>query len=533
MTRLIAAMITGLASLVTVGYGPDDPPPDAQVPQEAQKDAVETKNRVEVRVIQSADQESDATDTLAQTYELLKRLREEKREGRPKEMLDRAVEMYRQAVQRYGSADELEAKSASSLAMAALQLARTVERIGDERRADPDLPPPPRPRAEANEGQALTIRRLDVLPPELDGQPEKDEPRKSIRAKKKIVITRPGGDGKDDVMVFEGDDLDLHGLPEAIGDVLNIDVNVDEDKIRDLSNELYEKARSAAEKALGGSENANRALAWVMGDNPELARAELERAYDKIVKARAEMTEPKDSLYLDAARDLYNKARKEAEAGRNGRAAELARAAVALTLVPEKPDADTQEEEDVIRFPRPERKRDAQKNEMRKEAAREREKAGEGRKEERRVRVEIKPEAEAREESPASGGLGLAFSFEDGVLKVEQVLPDTPAAKDGRIKPGDQILGITGEKGARLFFKDKPREQIVEMLRGEPGTKVGVIVRHGDDEDSEVVELTRDRISFPDNSQEEAAEAVIDALRGAPSEPREVRPVEPVPPAIP
>ena len=270
-----------------------------------------------------------------------------------------------------------------------------------------------------------------------------------------------------------------------------------------------------------------------MGDNPELARNELERTYDKIVEARAELTDPKDRFYLDAARDLYNKARKEAEAGRNGRAVELARAAAALTLVPNRPDADTEDnneerEEEVIRFLRPERGRDVEK-EIRKEASREREEANETRKEERRVRVEVKP----REDSPATGGLGLAFSFEDGVLKVEQVLPGTPAAKDGRIKPGDRILGIAGENGERLLFNDKSREEIVDLLRGKPGSKVSVIVNRGPDDESELVELTREQINFPEMTQEEAAEAVLDAIRGLPAEPREAEPVEPLPPAIP
>ena len=249
MTRWIAAMMTGLVSLVAIGYGQDDPTPEAKVPQEAKEEKAEVKKRFEVKVFRS-DEPADPADTLSETYEILKRLRAEKLEGRSKLLLDRAVEMYRQAVARHGSDNEAEAKSAATQAVAAFEMARTVERMND-------LPPPPGPRKKASAEERPRVRRLEIKPPALEDEPEKDEPRQS---KKRIVITRPGGEGKDEVMVFEGDDHDLHGLPEAIGDLLDVDVKVDEDKIRELTNQLYDMARNAAEQALGGPENAERAL---------------------------------------------------------------------------------------------------------------------------------------------------------------------------------------------------------------------------------------------------------------------------------
>lgn len=66
----------------------------------------------------------------------------------------------------------------------------------------------------------------------------------------------------------------------------------------------------------------------------ERSRRDLRHAYDRIQDARGE--DAKDGrFYLDAARDLYRAARKDAEAGRDERAGELARAAEAMTHVPE------------------------------------------------------------------------------------------------------------------------------------------------------------------------------------------------------
>jgi hypothetical protein len=77
------------------------------------------------------------------------------------------------------------------------------------------------------------------------------------------------------------------------------------------------------------------------GDRGERLRHDLERVYDRIGelgrgdKRKDQAAPPEASYYLKAARDLYNAARRDAEAGRNDRAGELARAAEAMTHVPD------------------------------------------------------------------------------------------------------------------------------------------------------------------------------------------------------
>lgn len=70
-------------------------------------------------------------------------------------------------------------------------------------------------------------------------------------------------------------------------------------------------------------------------DIDERTRRDLGRAYDRIREAGSYGPEADAKFYLDAARDLYNAARRDVEAGRDERGGELARAAEAMTHVPE------------------------------------------------------------------------------------------------------------------------------------------------------------------------------------------------------
>ncbi len=70
-------------------------------------------------------------------------------------------------------------------------------------------------------------------------------------------------------------------------------------------------------------------------DEDERTRRDLRHAYDRIADLRDEAEGADVRFYLDASKDLYNAARRDAVAGRKERAGELARAAEALTHVPE------------------------------------------------------------------------------------------------------------------------------------------------------------------------------------------------------
>lgn len=68
------------------------------------------------------------------------------------------------------------------------------------------------------------------------------------------------------------------------------------------------------------------------------------------------------------------------------------------------------------------------------------------------------------------GGLGIEVSMEDGFVKVIAPIDDTPAAKAG-LKSGDLIVKInkTPVKGLTL-------KQAVELMRGEPGSEIRLLI---------------------------------------------------------
>ncbi len=70
-------------------------------------------------------------------------------------------------------------------------------------------------------------------------------------------------------------------------------------------------------------------------DTRERARRDLYRAYERLGWLGNGQTTDGSEFYIKAARDLYGAARRDLEAGRDERAGELARAAEAMTHVPE------------------------------------------------------------------------------------------------------------------------------------------------------------------------------------------------------
>ena len=71
-------------------------------------------------------------------------------------------------------------------------------------------------------------------------------------------------------------------------------------------------------------------------DHGEHVNHDLQRAFDRYQEIKPKVEGVKDAaFYLDAAKDLYNAARHDAEEGRLDRAGELAKAAEAMTHVPE------------------------------------------------------------------------------------------------------------------------------------------------------------------------------------------------------
>jgi carboxyl-terminal processing protease len=89
------------------------------------------------------------------------------------------------------------------------------------------------------------------------------------------------------------------------------------------------------------------------------------------------------------------------------------------------------------------------------------------------------------------GGLGLEVTQENGIVKVEAPIDDTPAAK-ANIKSGDLITHIDGEPIVGVSLNDA-----VEKMRGAPGTQIKLTIRHTEKGDPFDVTLTREVIKVP------------------------------------
>ncbi|MCX4189728.1 S41 family peptidase [Methylophaga sp. OBS3] len=83
------------------------------------------------------------------------------------------------------------------------------------------------------------------------------------------------------------------------------------------------------------------------------------------------------------------------------------------------------------------------------------------------------------------GGLGIEVSMEDGFVKVVAPIDDTPAAKAG-VQAGDLIIRLDEKPVKGMSLNDA-----VDIMRGEPGSKIQLtIIRQGEDKPLSV-ELTR------------------------------------------
>jgi carboxyl-terminal processing protease len=77
-------------------------------------------------------------------------------------------------------------------------------------------------------------------------------------------------------------------------------------------------------------------------------------------------------------------------------------------------------------------------------------------------------------------GIGAAIRTEDGVHLIASVVTGGPAARDGRLKPLDQIVSVgQGDNGEMVDVRDLPLEKMIQLIRGAANSvvRVGVIPR--------------------------------------------------------
>lgn len=94
------------------------------------------------------------------------------------------------------------------------------------------------------------------------------------------------------------------------------------------------------------------------------------------------------------------------------------------------------------------------------------------------------------------GGVGIRVDFDEQMRAIEIIapIPGSPAYKAG-IHAGDRIVEIDG-KAVKDFPAKQEMETAVELLRGEPGEEVSVLVRRAGKEDEDKIVLVRDIVEL-------------------------------------
>jgi len=86
------------------------------------------------------------------------------------------------------------------------------------------------------------------------------------------------------------------------------------------------------------------------------------------------------------------------------------------------------------------------------------------------------------------GGLGLEVTQEDGIIKVQTPIDDTPASRAG-IKSGDYITALDG-----VTVEGMTLDTAVGKMRGDPGTKITLTIKRQGIDTPILVSLTREII---------------------------------------
>src|SRR5690606_32089250 len=77
-------------------------------------------------------------------------------------------------------------------------------------------------------------------------------------------------------------------------------------------------------------------------------------------------------------------------------------------------------------------------------------------------------------------GIGAALRSEDGYVVIVRVIPGGAAAKQGQLKPKDQIVSVgEGEEGEMVDVINASLKDVVNLIRGKAGTIVRLGVKPG------------------------------------------------------
>ena len=109
-------------------------------------------------------------------------------------------------------------------------------------------------------------------------------------------------------------------------------------------------------------------------------------------------------------------------------------------------------------------------------------------------------------------GIGARLNLADEQVQVVNIIPGGPAARDGRLKPMDKIIGIMDEKNKTITdLIGWNLDEVVKLIRGPKGTRVTLQIapsNSNSDETPYLLTLQRDEVAL----EEQAASSLIETL---------------------
>jgi hypothetical protein len=102
-----------------------------------------------------------------------------------------------------------------------------------------------------------------------------------------------------------------------------------------------------------------------------------------------------------------------------------------------------------------------------------------------------------RSEAPV--GIGTVMAMKDGYPVVQQLLPGTPAELSGQLHLGDRIVALAQGDNSFVAAQGVPLANLVQMIRGEPGTTLQLQILPGDAPPGslpQTISITRDQLKF-------------------------------------
>lgn len=102
-------------------------------------------------------------------------------------------------------------------------------------------------------------------------------------------------------------------------------------------------------------------------------------------------------------------------------------------------------------------------------------------------------------------GIGATLSVEDGYVTIRELVPGGPAARQGELKPNDQILAVgEGEASPMKDIVGLKLRQSVNLIRGEEGSTVRLLVKPAGDDPAarKIVTIIREQLKLSSNLAE-------------------------------